>query len=331
MKIGILGATGAVGRQMIQCLEEKEIPVDELRLFASPRSAGLPLLFHGKEVRVQETTREGFQGLEVVFGAVSASLSRTWAPVIQAAGALYIDNSRAFRLCSDVPLVVPEINGRDALEAPAGIIANPNCSTIITLMAVAPVHRLSPLRALIASTYQAVSGAGRKGMEELAGQQKALYENKPPVRAVFPAQIADNVIPWIGKEEEEGYTDEEMKMRNEGRKILHAPDLKVTCTCVRVPVFRSHSISVSLQCQRPVSPAEAEAAIASFPGDRLIKDGFPTPLESSGRDTVLVGRVRPDEVLTGGVSLFCCGDQIRKGAASNAVGILEYLLSQGKL
>lgn len=327
MKIGVLGATGAVGRQMLACMEEHGIVAEELRLFASERSAGKELSCMGHTWKIEVPSAQRFQGLDVVFGAVDADLSRKWAPAIQAARALYIDNSSAFRLDPDIPLVVPQINGRDVLDAKKGIIANPNCSTIITLMAVAPLHRISPLKSIIASTYQAVSGAGNKGIEELEMEQRALQEGKEFTPSVFPVQIANNCIPWIGSEKEDGFTSEELKMRNEGRKILHDPDLKVTCTCVRVPVFRSHSISVSVQCARPVSVQEAADAIGRFPGDVLMKDSWPTPLMTSGQDQVYVGRLRPDPVLDGGIALWCCGDQIRKGAAANAVEILDYILA----
>lgn len=326
MKVGVLGATGAVGRQMLTCMEEHGIVAEELRLFASRRSQGKPLSCMGRTWEVEVPDARRFEGLDVVFGAVDADLSRSYAPAIQAAGALYIDNSSAFRMDPEIPLVVPQINGRDVLNAKKGIIANPNCSTIITLMAVAPLHRISPLRAIIASTYQAVSGAGNRGIEELEMEQKALQEGKEFTASVFPAQIANNCIPWIGSAKESGYTSEELKMRNEGRKILHDPELKVTCTCVRVPVFRSHSISVSVQCNRPISLEEAGEAIAHFPGDVLFDEGWPTPLMTSGQDQVYVGRLRPDPVLEGGIALWCCGDQIRKGAAANAVEILDYIL-----
>ncbi|MGI5888602.1 MAG: aspartate-semialdehyde dehydrogenase, partial [Oscillospiraceae bacterium] len=242
-------------------------------------------------------------------------------------GALFIDNSRAFRMDPDVPLVVPQINGADALKN-NGIISNPNCSTIITCMAVYPISRISPIKRMIASTYQAVSGAGMHGINELRDEVSALSQDRNFTPSVFQKQIAYNCIPAIGSDTGNGYTSEEMKMQNEGRKIMHLPDLRVTCTCVRVPVFRSHAISVSLQCERPVSVEEAEKAIAAFPGSALGKDGFPTPLETSGADTVLVGRIREDLVFDGGLALWCCGDQIRKGAATNAVEILEYIVER---
>ena len=325
MRIGILGATGAVGRQMMECLEEQKIIPDDLILLASPRSEGKVLPFAGKELMVHAVNEAWLEGLDYVLGAVDADTSRKWAPAIRNSGAVYIDNSSAFRLEEDIPLVVPEINGADALNH-HGIIANPNCSTIITLMAIAPIHQISPIRKVIASTYQAVSGAGMHGIDELEQEVKDIAEGKAVKPSVFPAQIAYNCIPWIGSEKEAGYTSEELKMRNEGRKILHTPEMKVTCTCVRVPVFRSHSISVSVECEQPVSVEAAAEAISQFEGDVYLKDGYPMPLNTSGQDKVYVGRLRPDMVFDGGLSLFCCGDQIRKGAAANAVQILAYLL-----
>ncbi|MDY3233686.1 MAG: aspartate-semialdehyde dehydrogenase [Erysipelotrichaceae bacterium] len=325
MRIGILGATGAVGRQMMECLEEQKIIPDDLILLASPRSEGKVLPFAGKELMVHAVNEAWLEGLDYVLGAVDADTSRKWAPAIRNSGAVYIDNSSAFRLEEDIPLVVPEINGADALNH-HGIIANPNCSTIITLMAIAPIHQISPIRKVIASTYQAVSGAGMHGIDELEQEVKDIAEGKAVKPSVFPAQIAYNCIPWIGSEKEAGYTSEELKMRNEGRKILHNPEMKVTCTCVRVPVFRSHSISVSVECEQPVSAEAAAEAISQFEGDVYLKDGYPMPLNTSGQDKVYVGRLRPDMVFDGGLSLFCCGDQIRKGAAANAVQILAYLL-----
>jgi aspartate-semialdehyde dehydrogenase len=326
MKIGILGATGAVGKQMLQCLEERHIECGELRLLASARSAGKTVPFMGREITIQETTENSFEGLDYVLGAVEADVSREMAPFITKAGAVFIDNSSAFRMEKDVPLVVPEINGEDALSH-HGIIANPNCSTIITMMAIAPIHRVSRITHLVTSTYQAVSGAGINGMRELTEEVEAIRKGEEVHPKVFPAQIAYNCIPWIGSDTGNGVTTEEAKMGNEGRKILHNPDMKVTCTCVRVPVYRSHSISASLVCERPVSIEEAKAAIRSAEGVRLVEDGYPMPLDTSDQDTVFAGRIRYDEAMDG-LTVWCCGDQIRKGAATNAVEILEYILSR---
>ncbi len=325
MKVGILGATGAVGQQMLVCLDERQIELEELRLFASSRSLGKKVEFQGKEYTIQEVSYENFLGLDYVLGAVDSPIAKQWADSIVKAGAVFIDNSKAFRLHDDVPLVVPEINGEDALQH-HGIVANPNCSTIITMMAAAPLHKISKIKNIIASTYQAVSGAGVGGLRELEEETRALSENREITPSVFPAQIAFNCIPYIGSADTmNDYTSEEMKMENEGRKILHDPELNVTCTCVRVPVYRSHSISFSVQCEKPISVAQAEEAIAGFEGDVLVKNGYPMPLDTSDQDLVYVGRIREDHVLDGGLSVFCCGDQIRKGAATNAVEIMQYI------
>ncbi|MCR4950521.1 MAG: aspartate-semialdehyde dehydrogenase [Solobacterium sp.] len=323
IKVGILGATGAVGRQMLECIEERNIDA-EVHLFASERSAGKTLKYKGNDIVIKTVTKENLAGLDYVLGAVSNALSKEYRPLIKEAGAVYIDNSSAFRLEDDVPLVVPEINGEDALKH-NGIIANPNCSTIITMMALAPIAKISPIKTIQASTYQAVSGAGVGGLRELNEQVSAIVKNEPVSHSVFPAQIAFNCIAEIGSYLDNGYTTEEMKMQNEGRKILHLPDLKVTCTCVRVPVYRSHSISASFVTEEHVSVEQAEAAIAAFEGDVLVKDHVPQPLETSNQDLVYVGRVRRDLTDDNGLALWCCGDQIRKGAASNAVSIMEYL------
>ena len=327
-RIGILGATGAVGQEMRKILEEYRLPVTELRLLASARSAGARLPFAGRELPVQETSAAAFAGLDYVLGAVEAEQSRRWAPAIRRSGAVYIDNSSAFRLEPGVPLVVPEINGADAYTH-SGIIANPNCSTVISLMAAAPIHRLSPIESMTVSTYQAVSGAGQAGQWELEEQLRAIAAGEEPVRRVFPAQIALNVIPFIGAETENGYTDEEMKLQNEGRRILHQPQLRVSCTCVRVPVLRSHSISLCLRTREPVPLEAARAAIRAFPGLRLAEDlagrDYPTPLDCAEGDTVWVGRLRRDLCDERGIALWCCGDQLRKGAAANAVQILRLM------
>ena len=324
MKIGILGATGAVGRQRLECIEERKLPVEELRVFASERSKGKKLPFAGQELTLEVVSQERLNGLDYVLGAVSNSLSKEYRPLVEKSGAVYIDNSSAFRQEDGVPLVVPEINGPDALDH-HGVIANPNCSTAITLMALAPIAKLSPIKAINACTYQAVSGAGMGGISELQDEVTALTKGESVEAKVFPAQIAFNVIADIGSPLENGYTTEEMKMQNEGRKILHLPDLLVTCTCVRVPVYRSHSIAVTVVTEEPVSVEAAEKAIAAFDGDLLVTDHTPTPLENSDKDIVQVGRLRRDLTNPNGLTLWCTGDQIRKGAATNAVQIMEYL------
>ena len=329
--VAILGATGAVGCEMLKVLEEYQIPVDRLLPLASARSAGGKVQFDGREFTIEEATEDSFQGMDFVLGAVKNPMSRRFAPAIVKSGAVYIDNSSAFRMDPEVPLVVPEINGEDAFLN-KGIISNPNCSSIITLMAVAGIAKVSPITSMVACTYQAVSGAGVPGLHELEDQMSAIAQGREIVTKVFPTQIALNVIPHIGDELDNLYTDEEMKMQNEGRRILHSPDLKVTCTCVRVPVMRSHSISVTLRTERKVSIEEAKEAVRSFPGVRLIEDyqgrNYPTPLDTSNQDLVWVGRIRDDLTDDKGLTLWCCGDQIRKGAASNAVQILQKLIAE---
>ncbi|MBR2577479.1 MAG: aspartate-semialdehyde dehydrogenase [Erysipelotrichaceae bacterium] len=324
MNIAIIGATGAVGNQMIKALEEENIEVSSLRLLASERSAGSKLCFKDEEITVEKLEHDSFKGMDIVLGAASATIAKDYAEDIVKAGAVFIDNSSYFRLFDDVPLVVPEINGQDARKH-KGIISNPNCSTVISLMAVNGISRLSPIKALIASTYQAVSGAGKEGIDELKRQ----IDGHDLTAKVFPYQIAYNCIPAIGDEAYDLFTSEEMKLENEGRKIMHLPHMNVTCTCVRVPVLRSHSISLSVQCERELELDEVREAIASQEGvilyDDLSDRKYPMPLIASDQDKVYVGRIRKDRVLKGGIALFCAGDQIRKGAATNAVQIIKCL------
>ena len=324
MKIGILGATGAVGRQMLDCLIEQEIPVDDLVLLASKKSAGQIIRFKDKDYEVKEVNHDSFKGLDVVLGASSNEVAKQYKDDIVKAGAVFIDNSSAFRMDDDVPLIVPEINGND-VKKHKGVISNPNCSTIITLMAINAINKLSKVKVMIASTYQAVSGAGKGGIDELNKEINDI-EYKP---SVFPYTIAYNCIPCIGSLKDNLYTSEEIKMENEGKKILHNDDLRVTCTCVRVPVLRSHCISVSLKCERPLSVTEVREALSKEAGlilyDDVLDNKYPMPLVTSNQDKVYVGRIREDRVLEGGISLFCSGDQIRKGAASNAVQIIKCL------
>lgn len=324
MKIGILGATGAVGRQMLDCLIEQEIPVDDLVLLASKKSAGQIIKFKDKDYEVKEVNHDSFNGLDVVLGASSNEVAKQYKDDIVKAKAVFIDNSSAFRMDDDVPLIVPEINGND-VKKHKGVISNPNCSTIITLMAINAINKLSKVKVMIASTYQAVSGAGRGGIDELNNEINDI-DYKP---SVFPYTIAYNCIPCIGSLKDNLYTSEEMKMENEGKKILHNDDLRVTCTCVRVPVLRSHCISVSLKCERALSVNEVKEALSKEDGvilyDDVLDNKYPMPLVTSDQDKVYVGRIREDRVLEGGISLFCSGDQIRKGAASNAVQIIKCL------
>ena len=329
VNVAILGATGAVGREMLKVLEERSFPINTLKALASSRSAGKALPFRGGEVIVEEATDASFEGMDIVLGAASNEMAKRFAPAIVKAGAVFVDNSSAFRMQDDVPLVVPEINPEDAMKH-HGIISNPNCSTIITLVAVAGINKVSPIRTMVASTYQAVSGAGANGLIELEEQARAYVDKQPIEARVFPHQIAFNLIPQIGSDTGNGYTTEEMKMQNEGRKIMHLPELRVTCTCVRVPVMRSHSISVTLRTQRKLTVDEVRAAVAAAPGCRLVDDlenkVYPMPLDTSDQDIVFVGRIREDLTCDDGISLWCCGDQVRKGAATNAIQIAELLV-----
>ena len=329
--VAVLGATGAVGQEMIKILQERNFPVGKLLPLASARSAGKTLKFKGEDVTIEEARDEAFQGVDIVLGAAENDIAKQFAPAIVKAGAVFVDNSSAFRLDPKVPLIVPEINPED-VKNHHGIISNPNCSTIITVTAVNALNSISPIRAMTASTYQAVSGAGAGGPIELMNEVEAIREGKTYEPKVFSHQIAYNLIPQIGGEQFEGYTSEEMKMQNEGRKIMHLPELKVSCTCVRVPVVRSHSISVSLHFDKHISVQEAREVIAKAPGCRLVDDlanrQYPMPLDTSDQDIVFVGRIRPDLTDDNGLCLWCCGDQVRKGAATNAIQIAELLVKE---
>ena len=327
--VAILGATGAVGQEMMKILEERNFPVGKLIPLASARSAGKTLKFKGEDVTIGLACDEAFEGVDIVLGAAENDIAKKFAPAIVKAGAVFVDNSSAFRMDPEVPLVVPEVNPED-VKWHKGIISNPNCSTIITLTAVNALNSIAPIRSMTASTYQAVSGAGAEGPVELMNEVESLYKGETYEPKVFPYQIAYNLIPQIGGEQFEGYTSEEMKMQNEGRKIMHLPELKVSCTCIRVPVIRSHSISVSCHFDIPVTVEQVREAIAKAPGCKLVDDlakkEYPMPLETSGQDIVFVGRIRPDLTDDCGICLWCCGDQVRKGAATNAIQIAELLV-----
>ena len=329
--VAVLGATGAVGQEMIKILQERNFPVGKLIPLASKRSVGKTVSFRGEEVTIAEAREDAFAGVDIVLGAAQNPIAKEFAPAIVKAGAVFIDNSSAFRMDPKVPLVVPEVNPKDA-DWHSGIIANPNCSTIITVTAVNALNTIAPIRTMTASTYQAVSGAGAGGPVELMNEVEALREGKTYEPKVFSHQIAYNLIPQIGSESFEGYTTEEMKMQNEGRKIMHLPQLKVSCTCVRVPVVRSHSISVSCHFDVPVTVEQAREVIAKAPGCKLVDDlankVYPMPLDTSDQDIVFVGRIRPDLTDENGLCLWCCGDQVRKGAATNAVQIAELLVKE---
>ncbi len=328
--VAIVGATGAVGEEMRLCLEQRNFPVGKLTLLASARSAGKQVPFRGENVTVQELTHDSFAGVDIALFSAGGGISKEFGPSAAAAGAIVIDNSSAFRMDPEVPLVVPEINAAAAKNPPRGIIANPNCTTIISLMALAPLHEAFGLEAIIASSYQAVSGSGAQGIVELEEQVKAIAAGQTVTPKVYPRQIAFNVIPQVDVFTDNGYTKEELKMLNEGRKILGHPELKVSCTCVRVPVYRSHSVSITAVFSRPVEPDEARAAFTGKPGVKVVDDPasnvFPVPLDTTGKDDCLVGRIRKNLVLDNALDLWVVGDQVRKGAALNAVQIAESLV-----
>ena len=329
VKVAILGATGAVGREMMKILAERNFPVEELHLLASARSVGQKVEWQGQELTVELACDEAFEGMDIVLGAAENDIAERFAPAIVKSGAVFVDNSSAFRLDPNVPLVVPEINPEDAKNH-KGIIANPNCSTIISLVAINALNTDSPIETIVASSYQATSGAGAAGPVELMEQVDALREGRKPEVKVFQHQIAFNVIPQIGGDAFEGYTSEEMKLQNEGRKIMHLPELKVSCTCVRVPVVRSHSVSIVVRTKEKISVERARELIANAPGCRLVDElaakRYPMPLDTSDQDIVFVGRIREDLTCDRGLNIWCCGDQVRKGAATNTVQIAELVL-----
>ena len=333
-RIGIVGVTGAVGQELLALLAKRAFPVSELRPLASARSAGRSVAFGGRDWTIREATPEAFEGLDAAIFSAGGSISLALAPEAVRRRCVVIDNSSAFRMRDDVPLVVPEIN-EAALDAHRGIVANPNCSTAITLMALAPLHRAFGLRRFFASTYQAVSGTGAEAMRELEDQLRAWARGETLAPKVYPHPIAFNLIPHVDSFLEDGYTKEEMKMLHEGRKILGHPTLRVTTTCVRVPVLRSHSIAVSAEFERPVDVAAARAAIAAFPGAEVRDDPaakvYPMPLDYAGKEKCGVGRIRKDTLFDNGLSLWISGDQLWKGAALNAVQIAESLAARGKL
>ena len=336
MNIAIVGASGAVGQELLKVLDDRKFPVDTLRLFGSERSAGRKYLFRGEEHQVMLLQdNDDFRDIDIAFVSAGASTSIKFAGTITRHGAVMIDNSSAFRMDADVPLVVPEVNGADALNAPRGIIANPNCTTIQMVVALAPVNRLSEIKRVHVATYQAASGAGAAAMEELVEQHRALAEGREPRVEKFVTQLAYNVIPHIDVFGDNGYTKEEMKMHFETKKIMHAPTLEVSATCVRVPVLRAHSEAIWVETARHVSVAEAREAFAKADGVVLVDDPankvYPMPLDKAGLDPVYVGRVRSDLANPNGLTFWTVSDQIKKGAALNAVQIAEYLLAHGKL
>ncbi len=327
--LAIVGATGAVGVEMLLCLEQRNFPLGKLTLLASARSAGKTVDFRGEKITIQELTHDSFAGVDIALFSAGGGISKEFAPSAAAAGAVVVDNSSAFRIDPDVPLVVPEINPGSAKNRPRNIIANPNCTTIISLMALKPLHDAFGLNAIIASSYQAVSGSGAQGIIELEEQVAAITRGVAFTPQVYPRQIAFNVIPQVDVFTDNGYTKEELKMLHESRKILGLPALKASCTCVRVPVYRSHSVSITAAFERPVDVASARAAYHGCSGVKVVDDPengvFPVPLDTTGKDDCLVGRIRKNLVLENALDLWVVGDQVRKGAALNAVQIAEIL------
>jgi len=329
--IGILGATGVVGTEMLKVLEQRNVAFGELKLYADANDAGKKITFRGKEYVVEEATDNSFDGLDILLVAVGNAVSERFSPIAVSKGAVVIDNSSAFRLDPEVPLIVPEVNPEDIANH-KGIISNPNCSTIIALVAINALHKAHPIKRMVVSTFQAVSGAGINGLRELETQvSDYVHEREISPNKAFQHQMAFNLIPHIDSFEDNGYTKEEMKMVNEGRKILHAPDLNVTCTCVRVPVFRSHSESLYIEFGEKVTVEEAKQLISNAQGTKLVDDPstntYPMPLDTSNQDLVYVGRIREDLSEEKALNLWCCGDQIRKGAATNAVQIAELIIA----
>ncbi|MEJ5329943.1 MAG: aspartate-semialdehyde dehydrogenase [Desulfobaccales bacterium] len=330
-KVAVVGATGAVGQQMVECLEERQFPVSELRLLASERSIGKSLTYKGREIPVDVLTRDSFQGIDLALFSAGGSVSKEYAPIAAAAGAVVVDNSSAWRMDPDVPLVVPEVNPQDiALYKNKGIIANPNCSTIQMVVVLKPLHDAARIKRVVVSTYQAVSGTGQKAVEELAAQVRALFNNQELPRQVYPHRIAFNCFPHIDVFLENGYTKEEMKMVNETQKIMGDDSIRVTATTVRVPVFYGHSESVNIETERKLTPEEARAILSQAPGVKVVddpaKNRYPMPLEAAGQDLTLVGRIREDFSIDNGLNLWIVADNIRKGAATNAVQIAEILI-----
>jgi aspartate-semialdehyde dehydrogenase len=326
--VAIVGATGAVGAELIRLLEQREFPLRGLKLLASPKSAGKVFKFKGEEIPVEILSKDSFQSVDIALFSAGAGTSREYAQDAVSAGAVVIDNSSAFRMEPDVPLVVPEINPAD-LQKHRGIIANPNCTTIIALMALYPLHKVFRVKRVIASSYQAVSGAGARAIGELSLQSKSFFSGEPVTPEVFPHPIAFNVVPQVDVFLDNGYTKEEVKFVNESRKIMHHPTLRASITCVRVPVFRAHSIDIHAEFKEPVSVEQARDVLSKFPGLDLVDDPsakkYPMPLMVAGKNNCQVGRIRTDSALDNGLAFWVCGDQLLKGAALNALQIAEGL------
>jgi aspartate-semialdehyde dehydrogenase len=330
LRVAIMGATGAVGTEFLRILEQRNFPMASLKLLASARSIGKTLKFRDEYLAVEELTESSFKGIDLVLASAGASISRKFAPACKAAGAVMVDNSSAFRMDPSAPLVVPEVNPQD-IKKHTGVIANPNCSTIIMNVPVWPLHQANPIKRLVVSTYQAVSGAGAKAMDELAQGARAMLEGKPFTPKILPHNAAFNVFSHNSDIGPDGYNVEERKMVLETQKIFHCPEIRVTATCVRVPVMRAHSEAINIEFSRPMTENEVRGILAKAPGVKLVDDRaknyFPMPLEASDQDEILVGRIRQDTSITDGtgIAMFVSGDQIRKGAALNAVQIAELL------
>lgn len=331
VRVAILGATGAVGTELIELLESRQFPVADLKLLASSRSAGRTVKFKGENLTVEPVEDNSFQNIDLVLASAGGSTSKAWAAKAVEAGAVWIDNSSSFRLDLQVPLVVPEINP-EAAALHQGIIANPNCTTILMAIAVWPLHRVQPIKRLMVATYQSASGAGARAMEEVKAQAQAILNDQTPITEAFPYPLAFNLFPHNSPLNEQGYCEEEMKMVNEMRKIFQEPDLRVSATCVRVPVLRAHSEAINLEFETPFGVEMAREILLKAPGVKLVEDWqanyFPMPIEATGGDEVLVGRIRQDLSHPCGLDLWLSGDQIRKGAALNAVQIAELLVKE---
>lgn len=330
-RVAILGATGAVGKELLELLESRNFPVSDLKLLASERSAGEKLLFRGENFAVESVSDRSFENVDLVLASAGGSISKKWAPIAVEKGGVVIDNSSAFRMNPEVPLVIPEVNPEVCLNH-KGILANPNCTTILMAVAIYPLHKVRPIQRIVAATYQSASGAGAKAMNEVKKQASAIIAGSEPVASVFPYPLAFNLFLHNTPLNEMGYCEEEMKMVNETRKIFGDQKIRVTATCVRVPVLRAHSEAINLEFEVPFSPDEAREILSKASGVKLVEDWgknyFPMPIEASGQDEVLVGRIRQDISHDCGLELWLCGDQIRKGAALNAIQIAELLVEK---
>ena len=331
-RVAIVGATGLVGQEFIKVLEQRSFPMTSIRLLASERSAGKKLFVAHQEAEVKETAPDSFKGIDIALFSAGTEISRYFSPIAARSGAVVVDNSAAFRMVDTVPLIVPEVNPED-IKWHKGIVANPNCSTIQMVVALYPLHKANPIKRIIASTYQAVSGTGSAAVEELTIQSKQVLEGQDALPHVYPHQIAFNALPEIDIFLDNGYTKEEWKLVEETRKIMHATDIAISATCVRIPVFIGHSIAVNLEFTQPMSPEEARHILAQAPGIKILDDPtislYPQPWPSAGTDEVFVGRIRRDETNPNGLVMWIVADNLRKGAALNAVQIAEEIIKRG--